>query len=214
MVEHLFQQMSKPINDLQGFKFGSLIVLKLGRSKGNGAWWICQCNCGKQKEIRASDMVQGKTNSCGCEHKERIAKANITHGKTNTKTYSMWLAMRNRCNRINQDYSARGITYDKRWDSFENFYLDMGEAPEGMSLDRIDVNGNYEKSNCRWATREQQANNTRANVFVEWQGKKQTIAQWSKELNMNYDKLRSRIVKYHWSLNRAFSEGNTPEQAD
>lgn len=214
MVEHLFQQMSKPINDLQGFKFGSLIVLKLGRSKGNGAWWICQCNCGKQKEIRASDMVQGKTNSCGCEHKERIAKANITHGKTNTKTYSMWLAMRSRCNRVNQDYSSRGITYDKRWDSFESFYLDMGEAPEGLSLDRIDVNGNYEKSNCRWATREQQANNTRANVFVEWQGKTQTIAQWSKELNMNYDKLRSRIVRYKWSLDRAFYEGNTPEQAD
>jgi hypothetical protein len=204
----------KPLSDLTGFQFGSLTILKLGRSKGNGAWWICQCNCGKQKEIRASDMVQGKTNSCGCEHKERIAKANITHGKTNTKTYSMWLAMRNRCNRVNQDYSSRGITYDKRWDSFESFYLDMGEAPEGLSLDRIDVNGNYEKSNCQWATREQQANNTRANVFVEWQGKKQTIAQWSKELNMNYDKLRSRIVKYHWSLNRAFSEGNTPLPAD
>jgi hypothetical protein len=204
----------KPLSDLTGFQFGSLTILKLGRSKGNGAWWICQCKCGKQKEIKASDMVQGKINSCGCEHKERIAKANTTHGKTNTKTYSMWLAMRNRCNRVNQDYSSRGITYDKRWDSFENFYLDMGEAPEGMSLDRIDVNGNYEKSNCRWATREQQANNTRANVFVEWQGKTQTIAQWAKELNMNYDKLRSRIVRYKWSLDRAFEEGNTPLPAD
>jgi hypothetical protein len=204
----------KPLSDLTGFQFGSLTILKLGRLKGNGAWWICQCNCGKQKEIRASDMVHGRTNSCGCEHKERIAKANITHGKTNTKTYSMWLAMRNRCNRINQDYSARGITYDKRWDSFENFYLDMGEAPEGMSLDRIDVNGNYEKSNCRWATREQQANNTRANVFVEWQGKNQTLAQWAKELSMDYDKLRSRIVRYKWSLDRAFTEGNTPLPAD
>lgn len=206
--------MGKPLNDLQGVQFGSLTVLKLGRSKGNGAWWICQCKCGKHKEIRASDMVQGKVNSCGCEHKERIAKANITHGKTNTKTYSMWLAMRNRCNRVNQDYSARGITYDKRWDSFETFYLDMGEAPEGMSLDRIDVNGNYEKSNCRWATREQQANNTRANVFIEYNGKCQTLAQWAKELNMNYDKLRSRVVRYKWSLDRAFDEGNTPEPAD
>lgn len=209
-----FLLVGKPLNDLQGFQFGSLTVLKLGRSKGNGAWWICQCKCGKQKEIRSSDMVQGKVNSCGCEHKERIAKANVTHGKTNTKTYSMWLAMRNRCNRVNQDYSARGITYDKRWDSFETFYLDMGEAPEGMSLDRIDVNGNYEKSNCRWATKEQQANNTRANVFVEWQGKKQTLAQWARELSMDYDKLRSRVVRYKWSLDRAFSEGNTPLPAD
>jgi len=204
----------KPLSDLTGFQFGSLTILKLGRLKGNGAWWICQCKCGKQKEIRSSSLIQGKTNSCGCEQKNRIAKAVTTHGMRYTKTYSMWGAMRSRCNRLNQDYSARGITYDKRWNSFENFLSDMGEALEGMSLDRIDVNGNYEKSNCRWATREQQANNTRANVFVEWQGKKQTIAQWSKELNMNYDKLRSRIVKYHWSLDRAFTEGNTPEPAD
>lgn len=206
--------MGKPLNDLQGFQFGSLTVLKLGRSKGNGAWWVCQCKCGKQKEIRASDMVQGKINSCGCEHKERITKASTTHGMKNTRTYSIWQAMRNRCNRLNQDYSGRGITYDKRWDSFENFYLDMGEVPDGMSLDRIDVNGNYCKENCQWATREQQANNTRANVFIEYNGKRQTLAQWAKELNMNYDKLRSRIVRYKWSLDRAFDEGNTPEPAD
>ena len=201
--------MSKPLNDLIGFKFGSLIVLKLGRKKGNGAWWICQCNCGKQKEIRASDLVQGKINSCGCEHKQRIAKSITKHGMVNTKTYNSWLSMKSRCNKINEYYSCRGITYDKRWDSFENFYLDMGEAPENMTLDRVDVNGNYEKSNCRWSTKEQQANNTRANVFIEYNGKKKTIAQWSRELNMNYDKLRSRIIKYKWSLHRAFTEGNT-----
>lgn len=206
--------MGKPLNNLEGVSFGSLKVLSLGRSKGNGAWWVCQCKCGKQKEIRASDLVQGKTNSCGCEHKERIAKASTTHGMKRTKTYSLWQAMKNRCNRLNQDYSGRGITYDKRWDSFENFYLDMGEVHDGMSLDRIDVNGNYEKSNCQWATREQQANNTRANVFIEYNGKRQTLAQWAKELNMNYDKLRSRVVRYKWSLDRAFDEGNEPLPPD
>lgn len=206
--------MGKPLHNIKGSVFGSLTVLSLGRLKGNGAWWICQCKCGKQKEIRSSDLIQGKTNSCGCEQKHRLSKAATTHGMRYTKTYSMWGAMRNRCNRINQDYSARGIDYDKRWDKFESFLSDMGEAPEGMSLDRIDVNGNYEKSNCRWATKEQQANNTRANVFIEWQGKKQTIAQWARELNMNYDKLRSRIVRYHWTLDKAFSEGNEPLPAD
>ena len=194
--------MGKPLNNLQGFQFGSLTVLQLGKSHGNGAVWLFQCKCGTQKEIRASDMVQGSVKSCGCEHTKRIAKASTTHGMTNTRTYSIWQAMRLRCNRINQDYSCRGITYDERWDSFENFYLDMGEVPEGMSIDRIDVNGNYNKDNCRWATREQQANNTRANVFIEWNGKRQTRSQWERELNMKPTTLRSRL-KAGWSLDRA-----------
>lgn len=208
-----FLQMGKPLNNLQGFRFGSLTVLQLGKSHGNGAVWLCQCNCGTQKEIRASDMVQGKINSCGCEHIKRIAKASTTHGMKNTRTYSIWQAMRNRCNRIHQDYSCRGITYDERWDSFEKFYLDMGEVPEGMSIDRIDPNGNYEKQNCRWATQEQQANNKRTSVFIEWNGKKQTITQWAKELKMNPDKLRAR-KRYGWSLERMMTEGNEPEAAD
>jgi len=204
--------MSKPLNLLQGFHFGSLTVLQLGKSHGNGAVWLCQCKCGTQKEIRASDMVQGSVKSCGCEHTKRIAKASTTHGMTNTRTYSIWQAMRLRCNRINQDYSCRGITYDERWDSFENFYLDMGEVPEGMSIDRIDVNGNYTKDNCRWATREQQANNTRANIFIEWNGKRQTRSQWERELNMKPTTLRSRL-KAGWSLDRAMQPLPAEEQA-
>lgn len=194
--------MGKPLNNLQGFHFGSLTVLQLGKSNGNGAVWLCQCKCGNQKEIRASDMVQGKIKSCGCEHTKRIAKASTTHGMKNTRTYSIWGAMRSRCNRINQDYSCRGITYDERWDSFENFYLDMGEVPEGMSIDRIDVNGNYTKENCRWATREQQANNTRANIFIEWDGKRQTRSQWERELGMRPTTLRSRL-RAGWALEKA-----------
>jgi hypothetical protein len=187
--------MGKPLNNLQGFQFGSLTVLQLGKSHGNGAVWLCQCKCGNQKEVRASDMVQGKIKSCGCEHTQRIAKASTTHGMKKTRTYSIWGAMRSRCNRIHQDYSCRGITYDERWDSFENFYLDMGEVPEGMSIDRIDPNGNYKKSNCRWATQEQQANNKRSSVFIEYNNKKQTVSQWAKELNMNHYTLRSRLKK-------------------
>jgi hypothetical protein len=207
--------MGKPLNNLQGFRFGNLTVLQLGEKQRqhNGAWWLCLCDCGIQKNIPATDMVQGKINSCGCEHAKRIANGSKTHGMKNTRTYSIWQAMRSRCNRINQDYSCRGITYDERWDSFENFYLDMGEVPNGMSIDRIDVNGNYTKDNCRWATREQQANNTRANVFLEYGGKKQTVAQWAKELGMKPDKLRSRL-RYGWSTERALEEGNEPIPAD
>lgn len=205
--------MGKPLNNLEGFIFGSLTVLRLGQSKGNGAVWVCQCKCGTQKEIRSSDMVQGKISSCGCEHRERISRAVTTHGMTNTRTHKLWQAMKMRCNLISQNYSCRGITYCDRWESFENFYLDMGEVPEGMSLDRIDVNGNYEPSNCRWATQEQQSNNKRSSVFIEWNGKKQTITQWAKEFGMNPDKLRARR-RYGWSIERMMTEGNEPLPAD
>tara|TARA_R110000868_G_scaffold333734_1_gene594491 strand:- start:17 stop:667 length:651 start_codon:yes stop_codon:yes gene_type:complete len=213
--------MGKPLNNLQGFRFGSLTVLQLGEKQRpmNGAWWLCLCDCGTQKNIPATDMVQGKINSCGCEHAERIGRASITHGKSKSRTYKLWMAMRNRCDRINQDYSCRGIVYDERWKSFENFLEDMGEAPEGLSLDRIDCNGNYHKANCRWATRVEQANNTRANVFIEWDGKRQTRSQWEKELCMRPTTLRSRI-KAGWPMERAMkplawvAEGNTVLPAD
>lgn len=213
--------MGKPLNNLQGFRFGSLTVLQLGEKQRpmNGAWWLCLCDCGTQKNIPSTDMVQGKINSCGCEHAERIGNANITHGKSKSRTYKLWMAMRNRCDRVNQDYSCRGIVYDERWKSFENFLEDMGEAPEGLSLDRIDCNGNYHKANCRWATRVEQANNTRANVFIEWDGKRQTRSQWEKELGMQPTTLRSRI-KAGWPMERAMkplawvAEGNTPTPAD
>jgi hypothetical protein len=213
--------MGKPLNNLQGFRFGSLTVLQLGEKQRptNGAWWLCLCDCGTQKNISSSDMVQGKINSCGCEHSERIGRASITHGKSKSRTYKLWMAMRNRCDRINQDYSCRGIIYDERWKIFENFLEDMGEAPDGLSLDRIDFNGNYHKANCRWATREQQANNTRANIFIEWDGKRQTRSQWEKEFGMRPTTLRTRI-KAGWPMERALkplkwlAEGNTPEPAD
>ena len=213
--------MGKPLNNLQGFRFGSLTVLQLGEKQRqhNGAWWLCLCDCGTQKNIPATDMVQGKISSCGCEHAKRIGKAQVTHGKSKSRTYKLWMAMRNRCDRINQDYSCRGIVYDERWKLFENFLEDMGEAPDGLSLDRIDCNGNYHKANCRWATRLEQANNTRANIFIEWDGKRQTRSQWEKELGMRPTTLRTRL-KAGWPMERAMkplawvAEGGQPEPAE
>jgi hypothetical protein len=213
--------MGKPLNDLTGSRFGALVALCLGdkQRKTNGAWWMCACDCGSIKHLPSSDLVAGKIASCGCQHGKRIGIASTKHGMSKGRTYRIWQAMRNRCNRLHQDYSARGITYDKRWDSFENFLADMGEASDGMSIDRIDVNGNYEKSNCRWATREQQANNTRANVFIEWNGKRQTRSQWEKELGMKPTTLRGRLSA-GWPMEKAMQPlkwleaGNTPLPAD
>ena len=196
--------MGKAMNDLSGSRFGALVALRLGekRRKSDGAWWLCACDCGVTKSIAATDLVSGSTKSCGCQHRSRIGAALKTHGMSKSRTYRIWNAMRSRCNRFHQDYSARGITYDKQWDVFENFLADMGEVPDGMSLDRIDVNGNYEKANCRWATKEQQANNTRSNALIEWGGKRQTRAQWERELGMRPSTLRSRL-RAGWPLEKA-----------
>ena len=212
--------MGRPLDDLRGKTFGSLTVLELGPKtrKTAGAWWLCKCKCGAEKSIPASDLKRLKVSSCGCEHNIRIGQAGTTHGKSKTRTYRIWIAMRSRCDRLHQDYSARGIKYCTAWKKFENFLADMGEAPDDCSLDRIDVNGNYEKSNCRWATKEQQANNTRTNIFIEWNGKRQTRSQWEKELNMKGTTLRSRL-RAGWPLERAMQPlqariaGNTPEPA-
>jgi hypothetical protein len=133
---------------------------------------------------------------------ETSGKFGRTHGMNNTRTYSLWEAMLSRTRYGHANYAGRGITVCDSWLKFENFYGDMGEAPEGLSLDRIDNNGNYEPSNCRWATRSQQNNNRRNNVIIEWNGKRQTRAQWERELNMKPTTLRTRL-RNGWSMERA-----------
>jgi len=137
-----------------------------------------------------------------------------THGMKNTRTYSLWEAMLSRTRYGRSDYAGRGIAVCDSWLKFENFYADMGEAPEGLSLDRIDNNGNYELPNCRWATRSQQNNNKRNNVIIEWNGKRQTRAQWERELGMRPTTLRTRL-RNGWPMERAMQPlGNTPTPTD
>jgi homospermidine synthase len=116
--------------------------------------------------------------------------------------------MRHRCNNMDavgyQHYGGRGIKVCERWNSFEKFLADMGERPAGHSIDRIDVNGNYEPDNCRWATAEAQRNNTRRSIFLTHNGETKTVRQWADALGMPYGKLRSRI-KRGWTTERALS---------
>lgn len=129
----------------------------------------------------------------------------VTHGMSYTKTYYSWQGMRSRCTNPKtagyRQYGGRGITYDKRWDKFENFLEDMGGAPDGFTLDRIDVNGNYCKENCRWTDMQTQQNNRRNNVFFN--GK--SLAEWSKEIGVPKSTLANRIYVLNWPMDKVFS---------
>jgi hypothetical protein len=128
-----------------------------------------------------------------------VSERTRTHGKGATAEHRSWTAMRTRCNNPKQlawpNYGGRGITVCERWDSFENFLADMGERPSGCSLDRIDNNGNYEPGNCRWATKAEQSNNRRTNIFVTHDGETLTITQWCTRLGISNGAVRTRMSK-------------------
>jgi hypothetical protein len=143
--------------DLIGKRFGRLLVI----AYAGGRKWSCVCDCDARSIIDARSLRRGDTKSCGCLRRDRLTK----HGMCGTPEYQSWRGMRKRCFDPGQvyykDYGGRGITICEEWLSFEGFFADMGERPTGCSLDRIDPNGNYEPSNCRWATDYQQATENR-----------------------------------------------------
>jgi hypothetical protein len=166
-----------PVLDMTGQKFGRLLVVaRCDNSPEGKARWICHCDCGEKTKTSGGNLRNGHSKSCGCLKKQTTREKFRTHGASETREHAIWLTMINRCHLPTSTsfykYGARGITVCERWrTSFENFIADMGWRPTNdHSIDRIDNNGDYEPRNCRWATRLEQANNTRMTRHVKFRG--------------------------------------------
>lgn len=206
--------MGRPVIDLTGCKFGKLTVIaRDGKASDGKATWLCSCDCGKTAVVRGGDLKSGRIKSCGCLVKEimHTQKYGLKHGDTHKDLYNVWVNMRQRINnpknKAYKNYGGRGISICEEWNdyiNFRNWALENGYR-NGLSIDRIDVNGNYCPENCRWADFETQQNNKRYNRLISYNGKTQTITQWSKEIGINRNTLEGRL-KSGWRIEDALTK--------
>lgn len=197
----------KPIP--MGSRFGMWTVKALGSNMvGRSCRWLCKCDCGTEREVDSTALRNGDSTCCGCVKPKR------KEANRKTRTYRIWKAMKTRCTNPNfpdyPEYGGRGIVICERWiESYEAFLSDMGECPPGLSIDRRDNDGNYEPGNCRWATKIEQANNTRRHRRYTLNGKTLTLAQWVRETGIPYACLLYRHMN-GWDDERALT---TPSRA-
>lgn len=205
--------MATDYTDYTGQRFGRLLVVK--KEPGSRARWICQCDCGKQKTLYACFLK--KTQSCGCleeENRLSIGKRTQTHGKTNTILYSKYCSMKERIHNPNYKYyfryGGRGIKICDEWEnSFESFYewaykngYDDSKKGYEQTLDRINVNGDYEPDNCRWVSQREQSNNRGCTRYIEYEGKDIPITEFCSQNG----------ITYHHFVTRRLDENETAEQ--
>lgn len=190
----------KRFRDLTGRRFHHLEILGYaGRKQGrlSQMWWV-KCECGVVKVAASSNVVSGSIKSCGCKKFHYNSIAHKRHGMTHSREFVTWSSMKARCLNRNDpffsQYGGRGISICERWvNSFDNFYEDMGQRPAGMSLDRVDVNGNYSKANCKWSTQSEQCRNMRSNRILTLNGVGKCVAEWSKETGIKSSTIFERL---------------------
>jgi hypothetical protein len=172
-----------------GETFSRLTVVETAGVRNEKRMWKCRCECGSLVVVPTGSLRSGNSKSCGCLKIERQTK----HGQWQTRTYHIWQAMLNRCRQEQHAYYYGDKTVCPRWRDFTNFIADMGEAPDGMSIDRIDNDGDYTPDNCRWATQTQQTRNTRRRKEYEFRGERHSLIEWAEKLGVTHELLRGRI---------------------
>jgi hypothetical protein len=191
---------------LIGRKYNKLTVINdelfIEYKSGRCRKGLFKCDCGNIKEIRFSSVSSGITTSCGCEQSRLLAEKNKVHGLSKHPLYIKWLSIKNRCyiksNKEYKNYGGRGISVCDEWkNNFKNFYdwsVNNGYK-QSLTIDRIDVNRNYEPSNCRYIKISEQHNNKTNSFYVTFNGDKKTIAEWSKISGVSQSKIRRRLLK-------------------
>ena len=211
------------VNDILGLRFGRLTVVSYShktkrKSAGYYHFYNCNCDCKNNCVVERSSLKFGITKSCGCIHKEVTAKKNKELSKYNGESSSKYArilrihrAMIHRCYNKNDmnyhHYGGRGIIVCEEWLNdyyiFKKWALENGYS-DNLSIDRVDVNGNYEPSNCKWATNKEQGNNTRTNKMIEYKGQIKTLSEWCDELGLEYFRTKARFNTCHMTPEQAF----------
>lgn len=199
--------------DLTGVRFGNLVAVRYARrdSKNRKTFWLCRCDCGQEVERRLPLLRIGRVKSCGVNGHHWRPRSEVLGAFRSTSEYRSWERMRRRCFEESHDrwkhYGGRGITVCPQWrDDFMQFLSDMGVKPTPKhTIERNDVNGNYEPGNCRWATMAEQARNMRRSVYVEYEGERLLLIDLCARLGLKAGIVRGRM-KMGWSLDRAVTQ--------
>ena len=209
--------MRKLVNDLTGKRFGRLTVIGVEDNGKRQTYYACQCDCGNVKVIRADALVGGCTVSCGCKKKEQDRvnlTANHSHKMSGTRIYTIWQGIKQRC--LNpadtryERYGGRGISICKEWEnSFQAFYdwaISNGYSDD-LTIDRIDNDGNYEPSNCKWSTNKEQCNNRSSNINIKIGNTTKTLTEWCEIFNVDYKKTLMRYNRNGFEgIDRLFND--------
>ena len=195
--------------DLTGQEFGRLTAIKSLPNTGHNTPWLCKCVCGGETIATSYNLRSGHTTSCGCFHKETVSKNFKTHGLSRSPIYTTWKLMMQRCYNVNnknyKDYGQRGITVCQEWHSFDNFFNDMGSRPKKFTIERINNNGNYEPSNCKWVSRLEQACNRRNSNLLTFRGQTFCISQWARITGISQKTIWKRVYSYEWPVEKALT---------